>query len=193
MHGNLGMAKTGRKRAAVVRTASGRASEAGREREVPPAQVRRLRDAALSGLRDPEWGTELGRLYLSDQITDAMYAAGKQWAEWAAKYRNAIGVFPIRCSSGELRGNSHPVDPESERGQEIAKREAKHAEDFFKADAVLMQADRGVSTAVRRLCEDNETPGGFAELARVRTGLMHLVSHWNLTGTEKRDSRRNAR
>ena len=75
----------------------------------------------------------------------------------------------------------------------LAKREAKHAEDFFKADAVLMQADRGVSTAVRRLCEDNETPGGFAELARVRTGLMHLVSHWNLTGTEKRDSRRNAR
>ena len=84
------------KRKIKARTPSGQLSRAGRQREYPPAQVRRLRDAAMAGLRDPEWGTELGRLYLEGTITAAMYAAGKDWREKAAKFVGSLGHFPVR-------------------------------------------------------------------------------------------------
>ena len=67
-----------------------------RERETPPAQVRRLREAALAGLRDPQWGTELGRLLLTKAIDEAMYAAGRRWNEDAAKYRHVIGIRAVK-------------------------------------------------------------------------------------------------
>lgn len=194
MHGTQ-MGRTGRKRNAIVaRTASGQHSRAGQAREFPPAQVKRLREAAMHGLRDPEWATELGRLYLENRIDHAMYAAGKRWAEYAERYRRHSGFFPtLRTSTGEQRGASHPIDPESDRGREIAEQEADAAEKFFKADAVLVQAGPDIGRAVRRLCEDNEMVCCMADLISVRAGLMHLVQHWNLTGSSKSDSAGNAR
>jgi hypothetical protein len=189
MHGNL-MAKTGRKRSVVARETNGRAQ---REREFPPAQVRRLRDAAMQGLRDPEWGTELGRLNLTGKINDSMFAAGKKWAILASQYQAAIGVFPVRTASPTLGRNSEPPDPDSDEGKKIAERETNGAERFFAADAVLIQAGPGVRQIVRRVCEDNEMPCGLDELARLRAGLMHLVSHWDLTGTGKSQYVGNAR
>ena len=56
----------------------------------PPSEVRRLRDAALSGMRDSTWGTELGRLYLVGKITATMFAAGKRWGELAVMYSQAL-------------------------------------------------------------------------------------------------------
>jgi hypothetical protein len=181
MHGNL-MARTGRKRSVVAREDNGRAQ---REREFPPAQVKRLRDAAMRGLRDAEWGTELGRLNLAGKITDSMFAAGKKWAILASQYQAAIGAFPVRSASPALGRNGSPPDPDSPDGQRIAEREANGAERFFAADAILVQAGPGVRVIVRRVCEDNEMPCGIEELARLRTGLMHLVSHWDLTGGSK--------
>ena len=55
----------------------------------------------MRGLRDAEWGTELGRLYLEGTITSAMYAAGRRWTEMAEKYRHSIGVFPVKSLSAE--------------------------------------------------------------------------------------------
>lgn len=184
MHGtSTGMAK--KNRLIKSRSPGGRPSRAGQEREFPPAQVKRLRDAAMAGLRDPEWGTELGRLYLEGTITHGMYAAGKKWGEYADKYSHAIGVFPVRSSTGEPRGKAHPPDPDSKKGKDIAEKEADHAERFFEAHSVLVRAGAMVGPSVRRLCEHNEGPCGMAELIAVRTGLMALVSHWNLTTMAK--------
>ena len=171
----------GRKRSMVEREPNGRAQ---REREYPPNQIKRLRDAAMAGLRDAEWGTELGRLYLNEVITSAMYAAGKRWREWAASYHHAIGVFPVRSASAELgRGGQQP-DPDSDEGRKIAQREADAAERFFAAHAVLV-SDAGAEYAVRAVCERNETPAGFEALRKLRKGLLALVVHWDLTGTGK--------
>lgn len=157
------------------RLANGRLSEAREEREFPPTQVRRLRDAAMAGLRDPEWGTELGRLYLEGTITASMYAAGKKWREAAGAYVNSIGIFPVRSSTGERLGNSHPVDPDSEEGRKQAKREANAMEDFFSMHHLLLSAGRFAEATVRRLCEHNEGPCGMAELIALRNGLSVLA------------------
>ena len=96
-----------------------------REREFPPTQVRRLRDAALAGLRDPQWGAELGRLYLTQVIGEAGYAAGVRWAREAAEYHAVIGVRPTRSPAMEIGSIGHEPDPDSQRGRDVAASEGK--------------------------------------------------------------------
>ena len=158
-----------------ARTPSGQLSRAGREREFPPTQVKRLRDAAMAGLRDPEWGTELGRLYLEGTITATMYAAGKVWREKAAKYVNSLGHFPVRSILEEGRGESLPPDPDTAEGQKQARREADAMERFFEAHHQLLSAGKLAEATVRRLCEHNEGPCGMAELIALRNGLSALA------------------
>lgn len=169
------MANKRKNRLVKARTPSGQLSRAGREREFPPTQVKRLRDAAMAGLRDPEWGTELGRLYLDGTITAAMYAAGKDWREKAAKYVNSLGHFPVRSILVEGRGGSLPPDPDSLEGQKRARREADAMERFFEAHHVLLYAGKMAEATVRRLCEHDEGPCGMAELMALRRGLSALA------------------
>lgn len=156
-----------------------------REREAAPVAVRRLLDAALTDMRHAEWGTELGRLLLKKLINESMFVAGRKWAELANKYQKSIGVFPVKSASPQVGRNAAPPDPDSDEGRKIARRETDGAERFFAADAVLVNAGPGIRIIVRRVCEDNEMPCGLEELARLRAGLMHLVSHFNLTNTGK--------
>lgn len=169
MHG------TGNQMASKRREPNGRHQRGRGEREYPPTQVKRLRDAAMVGLRDPEWGTELGRLYLEGTITASMYAAGKDWREKAGKYVNSIGVFPIRSPSAEPGRGGSPPDPDSPEGQKQAAREANAMERFFEAHHVLLSAGKMAEGAVRRLCEHNEGPCGMAELIALRNGLSALA------------------
>lgn len=156
-----------------------------REREPAPTAVRRLMDAGLIDVRHAEWGTELGRLLLVRSITETMYAAGKRWAEMASKYQKSIGVFPVRTTSVETGRAGSPPDPDTSEGQRIARREANQAEDFFAADATLVQAGPRIRIVVRRACEDNEMPCGVDELILLRAGLLRLASHWGLTNASK--------
>jgi hypothetical protein len=158
-----------------ARTPSGQLSRAGRERELPPTQVKRLRDAAMAGLRDPEWGTELGRLYLEGTITATMYAAGKAWREKAAKYVSTLGHFPVRTILVEGRGGSLPPDPDTEEGRKRARREADAMERFFEAHHILLSAGKLAEATVRRLCEHDEGPCGMSELIALRNGLSVLA------------------
>jgi hypothetical protein len=144
-------------------------------REPPPVMVRRLRDAALAGLRDPEWGTELGRLYLEGTITATMYAAGKAWRDKAARYVRAINSFGVRSPVLEQGRAGSPPDPDSETGREQARREANDMERFFEAHAILLSAGRLAEATVRRLCEHDEGPCGHAELIALRNGLSALA------------------
>lgn len=154
-----------------------------RVKESAPAEVKRLRDSALREVRHAEWGTELGRLYLSDKITEAMYAAGKWWAEQAKKFQAAIGAFPVRSAALEPGRGGTQADPDSPEGQKIAKREANQAEIFFDAHAVLVQT--GCESVVRRVCEENESPCGLNELLSVKRGLSVLADHRGLTNGKK--------
>jgi hypothetical protein len=174
-----------RRKLTAARVPGGRLSQARGEREFPPLQVKRLRDAALSGMRDPEWGSELGRLLLNRVITEAMYAAGKRWAEQAAKYQGVIGMFPVKSSSAEGGSWGHQPDPDSPRGQEIVKTDRDAMERYFEAESVLVNLGAGVRVTVRRVCEDGEVPGGYHEVLNLRIGLLGLAGHWGLTKENK--------
>lgn len=182
MQTGMGMASRRKSRLVTAREPNGRIQRS-TERELSPTEVRRLRDAAFRGLRDAEWGTELGRLCLEGSITWAMYGAGKRWREVAAKYRQAIGVFPIRSASLERGSHSHDTDPDSDEGRKQAARDRDGAELFFAAQASLTVGL--VESVVRRICEDDEAPCGFAEHQALRKGLSALVVHYNLTRSEK--------
>lgn len=150
-----------------------------REQSYAPSEIRRLRDAAMLGLRDPEWGTELGRLYLQGVLTAAMYGAGKRWRDIAAQYRSAIGAFPVRSAALEL-GRATPADPDSEAGRAQASRETEAKERFFEAHAALVMADIGAEKAVRRLCEEDVALGSLGELQAARRGLQRLSEYYGI-------------
>ena len=90
-----------------------------RERSGPsPTEISRLRDAALAGMKDPIWGTQLGILHLSGKLTSSQLAAGKRWAELAADYSAATqSPKPPRSVALEASAGS-AVDPDSAKGRE---------------------------------------------------------------------------
>ncbi len=152
-----------------------------REKQFSPLEIRRARDAALRGLRDPEWGTELGRLYLTGAISDQMYGAGKRWRSEAMTYRKAIGIFPVRSASLEQGIQSEPADPDSHRGQLEAAADREAMEHFFAAHAILL----GCEGVVRQLVEEDRSLCGIHELNIARAGLARLAAHYRLTETGK--------
>lgn len=167
------------KRPVEAREPSGRPQ---RERLASPAEIRRLREAAWRGLRDPEWGTELGRLFLESSLTPLQYAAGRRFQRELAAYHSAIGAFPVRAISLESH-RSTPPDPDSPAGKAQARREAEAIETFFEAHAVLVTT--GAELLVRGLVERDEALNGLESLLRVRAGLSELARFYALTETGK--------
>jgi hypothetical protein len=151
------------------------------------AEVRRLRDAAMVGLRDEEWGTELGQLFLEGKITGAMYGAGKWWRSRAARYYLAINAPPPapRAISLELRSGSTGPDPDSEEGQNQTKWDRAAVEDFQEAHAILLGAGALSEKYIRDLCEQNIRPFGTEALMAVSRGLEWLAEYRQLTNQQK--------
>lgn len=173
-----------RRRQVTAREPSGRPQ---REREYSPGEIRRLRDAAMSGLRDAEWGTELGRLYLEKHIDDGMYAAGRRWREQAHKYRSTLGVFPVRSAKLEVGSRGTEPDPDSEEGQQIARRERAAMEQFMGAHAELVAAGGTIALIVRMACEEDEPITTVLGRLALNHGLSLLARHYGLTDKAKQE------
>lgn len=172
----------GRKRALKLREPNGRIQ---RERETAPAEIRRLREAALAGLRDPLWGTELGRLYLEGKITESQMAAGKKWMALAAQFKQAIQSpmeFPEMANFDRTKGGSS--DPDSDAGRAQAQFHRDVAERFREAHACLLMLS-GAESVVRSVCERDQAPVGYQALKALAFGLSVLVDHWQLTAGSK--------
>src|SRR5690606_38163131 len=126
-----------------------------------PAEVRRLRNAALAGMRDPFWGSQIGCLFLAGKLTAEQFAAGKRWAERAALYSRALdspsGLHAMDYNRG---AGGAPVDPFSEEGLRQAERHRRAAASFVDAHVALCEAGSDVVKAVRSVCEDDEAPVG---------------------------------
>lgn len=156
-------------------------------REYGPAEVRRIRDAAMKGMRDPEWGTELGRLFLERKITAEMYGAGKWWRDIATTYlaaRDAPAASP-RATSLEFGSRGSHCDPDTEEGRKQATRDRNAAARFEEAHAVLLGAGALSERYVRDLCEHDKAPfGSYARTAVIR-GLGWLAEWRGLTNKGK--------
>jgi hypothetical protein len=181
------MPKARKAKLILVREPNGRPSRTLNEREFPPAQVKRLRDAAMAGLRDPEWGTELGRLYLEGILTAEMYAAGKWWRETASRYRGAI-CAPApdpKAIMLEAGCRSSQPDPDSDAGRELVKRDSMASLVFLEAHGALLGAGMIAERAVRRLCEEDQSPIGEEERIATRRGLLWVAKYRGLTPDSK--------
>lgn len=159
----------------------------------PPSEVRRLRDAALSGMRDPTWGTELGRLYLVGKITATMYAAGKRWGEMASLYSQALqSPCPDPKAICFDRSGGTSPDPDSHEGRREARRHERAVTSFIDAHAALKTHSAGSEIVVRSMCERNEMLPGHESLLRLTGGLSVLAGFWGLTDSRKSMSDRHS-
>jgi hypothetical protein len=186
-----GAIMTGRKfrktKLVLIREPNGRAQRSGDEKEFPPAAVKRLRDAAMSGMADPEWGSAAGRLFLAGKISTVQYAAAKRWAERVEKYHHAINAPPPNPRALVIGGASHgnPPDPDSEEGRKRAAKETQAVTDFKAAHGVLCAAGMISEAVVRNVCERDAYPAGQLELEAAQRGLLWLAQFWGLTNHGK--------
>ncbi len=159
----------------------------------PPSEVRRLRDAALSGMRDPTWGTELGRLYLVGKVTATMYAAGKRWGDMSSLYSQALQspAPDPKAVSFDRSGGSSP-DPDSHEGRREARRHERAVASFIDAHAALKTHSPASERVVRSMCERNEMLAGHENLLRLTEGLFVLAAFWGLTDSRKSPSDRHS-
>ena len=177
-----------------IREPSGRLSRSmpGVTKACSPAEVRRLRDAALAGMQSSAWGTELGRLFLTGKIGAEAFEAGKWWGEMAAKYVDAIAAPAPDPRSMLLwkRGHGHPPDPDSALGREQAERERRTVVTMREAHATLAAAGTLVEATVRAVCERGEAPVGEAGLQALDRGLVLLAGYIGLTNRSRHGKRR---
>lgn len=173
----------------VVRELNGRASRSDpyAVKACSPAEVRRLRDAALAGMADERWGTELGRLFLSGKISAPLFEAGKRWRDAAQEYHEAI-LAPAqnpKAHSFERRGHSHPLDPGTAAGMVEAADHRVTVDEFLKWHAELSDAGSAVERETRAVCERDEAPVGESGLNALDIGLRRLSGLMGLTNPDK--------
>lgn len=160
-----------------------------REKPLPPAsEVRRLRDAALAGMRDPLWGSQIGRLHMAGKISAEQLAAGKRWAERAALYRAAIeSPSPDPKAMNFNSSTGSPIDPDSDRGQREIARHRAAINSFIDVHAALatMVNGRQIVGTVRSVCEREEAPVGQEGIDHLCAGLTRIAEFYGLTGGRK--------
>jgi hypothetical protein len=129
-------------------------------------------------MRSPEWGTQLGRLYLAEKISPSQYEAGRKWVELVASYEEAMDG-PRRPSCVELdRRGGGTVDPDSEPGQRTAKRHCRVTVAYVGAFGMLSQAGAAAAGAVRNVVEYDRACSGWMELQALKVGLQTLAACW---------------
>jgi hypothetical protein len=191
MIGASPLSRKGKKNAGLVlvREPSGRLSRstASLIEASPASEVKRLRDSARRNVRDAEYGTEIGRLFLDGKVDGPAYAAGKRWSALAARSRSII-LAPKQAPTSSTfveRTGGHSPDPDSSAGQLIAARERLLVQEFMEAHAVLIGAGMLAEQAVRQVCEDDRAVVGHTQLLALKNGLSWLAIHWGLTQVAK--------
>lgn len=167
----------------AMREPSGKVSRSGAElRGVSPAEVRRLRDAALRNQRLAHYGTEYGRLFLEDKITAAMFMAAQRWCEMAdAAHRALLSQGLPTHSPFAGGGHGMKADPDSDEGRKEAVRDQRTLERMDQALAILQGAGAQVVRAVRDICEDGNAPVGFQQIQALSVGLTKLSEFFGIT------------
>lgn len=167
----------GRKRKQGEREPNGRiARDFRRQLDGPaPGDVRRLRDAALRGLRDAEWGTEPGRLYLVGRLTEARYAALKRVGQVWAAYHWALGIALPRGSYAALIGVRGGTPGDDGDLDAFRKRAAVEARDALVA-RMRAASVHGCALAIRLATEEGVTLVGTEDELALTAALDALTS-----------------
>lgn len=138
-----------------------------------PAQAKRLRDAALRGMQAPEYGTELGRLFLADKITPSQYEAGKRWARLREELVATLGLPPI--SPRLIRAYGVAAWSQKNDGRERALLA------ILTAASQALGVDAKAEGMVVATCEHERPAVTASDLKNLQLGLDALAVHWHLT------------
>jgi hypothetical protein len=189
-HGGHSMANVKRKasKLVIVREPNGRLSRSTAEKveACSPAEVRRLRDAAVRGARGEEWGTELGRLFLDGKLSAPLFETGKRWARLAKAVRDVIGApgYP-RVTGFVEKSFGHDADPDSKEGQRIADRDRMLVQEMTEAHGALIGAGMLAEQAVRWVCEDDKAVESYPQQIALERGLTWVATFWGLLNAPK--------
>jgi hypothetical protein len=144
-----------------------------------PLEVRRLMDAALRGVRDASFGTEIGRLSLTGKLTSAEVAIAKRWAELVNAYSAAMRG-PKGPSTVEMdAGGGQPSDPDSDVGRKEASKHTRAVTNWIEGRDALRKCGRGVENVVEDVVVHDRARTGFDELVALRAGLHALSTEWS--------------
>jgi len=175
--------RKGRLRALGQREPNGRLDRSVKDGACSPAEVKRLRDAAIREMASPEWGSEAGRLFLAGHIDAPMFEAAKRWSALVADWRSATGLKPPSPGSSSMFGSTkgHPPDPDSPAGKERTKKDIRLVEVMAEAHGVLLASGAVAEKIVRKACEEDCAVSTLYEKRAFCRGLELLAQHWGLT------------
>lgn len=174
------MARAGRKRKIGERFPAGQIKP--EESGASPSQIRRLRDAALAGMADPQWGSMAGIFYLSRKIDEIEYETAKRFGDLHSQYINVIGgPRPPRSSSVERASPVSSIDVDTELGEEEAQRHIVILNKYNDAHTVLHKIGPSAEADIIRFCSiPGESPAGYEAMIRVVMGLRELSVLWKI-------------
>ena len=136
-------------------------------------------DAAAEGLRDPLWGSMIGRLHLNGKISSAELATAKHWARIVANYSAACcSPRPPRTVPLDAIGGT-PVDPDSATGEREVRRHERASAAWLEGRNALRLAGRDAERVVDDVCAQDRAPAGFDDLNALRAGLAALAALWS--------------
>ena len=169
-----------RRKPLAARGSTGRLLRAARDTGLlSPAEARRLIDSAAAGLREPVFGTMIGRLYITGQLTSEQFSTGKRWAELVANYSIACrSPSPPRSLSLDAIRDV-PIDPDTTTGAKEVTRHEKASAAYIEGRHALRLAGREAERVVDDVCARDCALAGFGELNALRAGLQALAALWS--------------
>lgn len=140
---------TGRPRKSAPRAPSGALSRAGIAKAVAIPTWQRLRDEVILRSRDPELGTELGRLFLAGDITARQFETGRRYG---VTVRECLRVIGLPCIDPGDRSKGLPgafPEPGSPAWQRLLER-GRDAADTL--DTLARCVTREQRATLERIC-----------------------------------------
>jgi hypothetical protein len=141
-----------------------------------PAEISRLRVAAMQGMRDPVWGQPLGWLYMSHKISSAQFGAGMWWGALATAYSSAQQSPRQPRSAALERKHASSIDPDSAAGRREAERHEEAIDAYTDALDRLKTTGTLSMRVVIEVCEKQQMPGGAREIEALQNGLKLLAA-----------------
>lgn len=142
-----------------------------------PTEIRRLREASLSGLKDASWSSQIGRLHLTGKLTSSEFAMARRWAEISANYSWACNSpAPPRTLSLDNRGGEM-ADPDSTAGKQQVRRHLRATSDYLEARFALQAAGAEVMRVIELTVISDQAPA-YSEMSALHKGLAALAKCW---------------
>ena len=177
-----------RRKVMAKRSPCGRASRAGAIELLPPTEMRRLFDAAITGLRDPLFGTMLGRIHLAGKISRAEFAAGKRWAELTTEYAvSCQAPRPPQTVCSRSR-RWHASRSRQRRGRRRSSATPAPALPM-PMEVCAASGRQAAELAVEQICINEFAPAGFEQLKALQRGLRALSEFWTSSTKRKAGAR----